>query len=150
MLGVKLIIAGEFYENKQYYTDLIDSLGISRQIIMHDQFIPSENVKNYFCASDMITQTYKTATQSGVTQIAYNFNRPMLVTDVGGLAEIIPNKKVGYVTSQNPIHIADAILDFYNNDKEAFFSKNVKEFKKNFSWKSFVNGIDELIQKLHK
>ncbi len=150
MLGIKLIIAGEFYENKKFYTDLIDSLGISRQIIMHDQFISSDNVKNYFCASDMVTQTYKTATQSGVTQIAYNFNRPMLVTDVGGLAEIIPNKKVGYVTSQNPTHIADAILDFYNNDKEAFFSENVKEFKKNFSWKSFVNGIDELIQKLHK
>jgi len=150
MLGIKLIIAGEFYENKKFYTDLIDSLGISRQIIMHDQFISSDNVKNYFCASDMVTQTYKTATQSGVTQIAYNFNRPMLVTDVGGLAEIIPNKKVGYVTSQNPTHIADAILDFYNNDKEAFFSENVKEFKKNFSWKSFVSGIDELIQKLHK
>ena len=150
MLGIKLIIAGEFYENKKFYTDLIDSLGISRQIIMHDQFISSDNVKNYFCASDMVTQTYKTATQSGVTQIAYNFNRPMLVTDVGGLAEIIPNKKVGYVTSQNPTHIADAILDFYINDKEAFFSENVKEFKKNFSWKSFVNGIDELIQKLHK
>lgn len=150
MLGIKLIIAGEFYENKKFYTDLIDSLGISRQIIMHDQFISSDNIKNYFCASDMVTQTYKTATQSGVTQIAYNFNRPMLVTDVGGLAEIIPNKKVGYVTSQNPTHIADAILDFYNNDKEAFFSENVKEFKKNFSWKSFVNGIDELIQKLHK
>ena len=79
-------------------------------------------VKNYFCASDMITQTYKNATQSGVTQIAYHFERLMLVTDVGGLAEIVPNK-VGYVTSQKPVDISDAIVDFYTESRKRIFKK---------------------------
>jgi glycosyltransferase involved in cell wall biosynthesis len=95
----------------------------------------------------MITQTYRTATQSGVTQIAYSFDRPMLVTNVGGLAEIVPHNKVGYVTSGNPIAIADAIVDFYTNNKEAEFTINTSIEKKRFSWGSFVNGIEQLIQK---
>ena len=145
-LGVKLIVAGEFYDNKNEYTALIETLGIKNQVILHSNFITAEKVKNYFCASDMITQTYKTATQSGVTQIAYHFERPMLVTNVGGLAEIVPNNKVGYVTSQNPNDIAAAIVDFYQNNKEEAFVLNTKEEKKRFSWESFVNGIDELMK----
>ena len=149
-LGVKLIVAGEFYDNKNEYTALIEALGIKNQVILHSDFISAEKVKNYFCASDMITQTYKTATQSGVTQIAYHFERPMLVTDVGGLAEIVPNNKVGYVTSQNPNDIADVIVDFYQNNKEEEFALNTKEEKKRFSWESFINGIDELIKSVKK
>ena len=94
----------------------------------------------------MITQTYRTATQSGVTQIAYHFERPMLVTNVGGLSEIVPNNKVGYVTSQNPTDIADAIFDFYSNNKEKEFTDNTTIEKKRFSWDCFVDGIEELIQ----
>ena len=93
----------------------------------------------------MITQTYRTATQSGVTQIAYHFERPMLVTDVGGLAEIVPNNKVGYVTSQNPSDIADAIFDFYVNEREEKFEKNAAIEKSKFSWQNLINGIEELI-----
>ena len=145
-LGVKLIIAGEFYDNKSEYTDLIDALGIKNKIILNSNFIPDENVKDYFCASDMITQTYRTATQSGVTQIAYHFERPILVTNVGGLSEIVPNNKVGYVTSQNPTDIADAIFDFYSNNKEKEFTVNTTIEKKRFSWDCFVDGIEELIQ----
>jgi D-inositol-3-phosphate glycosyltransferase len=145
-LGVKLIIAGEFYDNKSEYTDMIDVLGIKNQIILNSDFIPAEKVKNYFCASDMITQTYRTATQSGVTQIAYHFERPMLVTNVGGLSEIVPNNKVGYVTSQDPKDIADAIFDFYSNNKEKEFTDNTAIEKKRFSWDCFVDGIEELMQ----
>ena len=114
---------------------------------MKSDFIPADIVKDYFCAADMITQTYRTATQSGVTQIAYSFDRPMLVTNVGGLAEIVPNNKVGYVTSQNPIAIADAIVDFYTNNKEAEFMINTSTEKKRFSWESFVDGVEQLMQK---
>ena len=146
-MGIKLIIAGEFYDDKTEYTDMITNLGIEDKIIMKSDFIPAEKVKNYFCAADMITQTYRTATQSGVTQIAYSFDRPMLVTDVGGLAEIVPNNKVGYVTSQNPIAIADAIIDFYTNNKEAEFTINTSTEKKRFSWESFVDGVEQLMQK---
>jgi len=149
-LGIKLIIAGEFYDDKTEYTDMIDDLGIKESIIMKSDFIHADKVKNYFCAADMITQTYRTATQSGVTQIAYSFNKPMLVTDVGGLAEIVPNNKIGYVTSQNPTEIADAIIDFYTNNREEKFSDNTRLEKKRFSWKSFVDGLDELINSVKK
>ena len=144
-LGIKLIIAGEFYDNESEYTDLIDILGIKNQIILNSDFIPTEKVKNYFCASDMITQTYRTATQSGVTQIAYHFERPMLVTNVGGLSEIVPNNKVGYVTSQAPKDIANAIFDFYSNNKEKEFTDNTTIEKKRFSWDFFIDGIEELM-----
>jgi len=149
-LGIKLIIAGEFYDDKTEYTDVIADLGIAENIIMKSDFIPADKVKDYFCAADMITQTYRTATQSGVTQIAYSFDRPMLVTDVGGLAEIVPNNKVGYVTSQNPTEIADAIIDFYTSNKEEEFSDNARFEKKRFSWKFFVEGIDELMNSVKK
>ena len=146
-LGVKLIVAGEFYDNKQEYISQINTLGISENIILKSDFIPEENVKNYFCACDMITQTYRTATQSGVTQIAYHFERPMLVTNVGGLAEIVPHNKVGYVCDINTKVIADCILDFYDNNKEKQFSENTKTEKKRFTWKELVNGIENLIKK---
>ncbi len=149
-LEIKLIIAGEFYDDKSEYIDMIADLGITKNIIMKSNFIPADQVKDYFCAADMITQTYRTATQSGVTQIAYSFDRPMLVTDVGGLAEIVPNNKVGYVTSQNPIEIADAIIDFYTNNKEQEFSANASIEKKRFSWKFFIEGLDNLMNSVKK
>jgi D-inositol-3-phosphate glycosyltransferase len=146
-LGIKLIIAGEFYDDKTEYINMIADLGIEENIIMKSDFIPADKVKDYFCAADMITQTYRTATQSGVTQIAYSFERPMLVTNVGGLAEIVPNNKVGYVTSGNPKAIADAIVDFYTNNKEEEFTVNTSIEKKRFSWESFVDGVEQLMQK---
>ena len=149
-LGIKLIIAGEFYDNKGYYIKMIESLGIRDNIILHDQFINVNKVKNYFCAVDMVAQTYLSATQSGVTQIAYSFDKPMLVTNVGGLSEIVEHNKVGYVTSKDPSEIADSILDFYNNNRESFFIKNTRKAKKNFSWESFVEGVDTLIEKVRK
>ena len=149
-MGIKLIIAGEFYDDKTEYTDMITNLGIEDKIIMKSDFIPANKVKDYFCVADMITQTYRTATQSGVTQIAYSFDRPMLVTDVGGLAEIVPNNKVGYVTSQNPTEIADAIIDFYTNNKEEYFSDNTRLEKKRFSWEFFVEGLVELMNSVKK
>ena len=131
--GVKLIIAGEFYDDPQEYLDLISELGIQDQVILKSDFIPSDQVKYYFCACDMVVQTYKTATQSGVTQIGYHFERPMLVTDVGGLAEIIPHHKVGYVTEVSSVAVADAIIDFYANDREQEFAENTKKEKQRFS-----------------
>ena len=146
-LGVKLIVAGEFYDNIDFYLDLINELDIDSNIILKSDFIDERDVKNYFCASDMITQTYRTATQSGVTQIAYHFERPMLVTDVGGLAEIVPHKKVGYVTTQEPKIIADAIVDFYTNNRELDFEKNTKTEKLKFSWKNLIHTIEDLVSK---
>ncbi len=149
-MGIKLIIAGEFYNNKEYYLDLMTDLGIKERVIIRDEFIDSTQVKDYFCASDMITQTYHTATQSGVTQIAYSFERPMLVTDVGGLSEIVKNNKVGYVTSRKVSEIADAIVDFYYYNKEEKFSLNTKQEKKRFTWESVLHNINELMLLVNK
>ena len=146
-LGIKLIVAGEFYENKNEYISKIEELNISDYVILESDFIPEDQVRNYFCASDLITQTYRTATQSGVTQIAYHFERPMLVTNVGGLAEIVPHNKVGYVCDINIEDIANCILDFYNNDRESDFSENTKKEKNRFSWQVLVKEIDNLIKK---
>ena len=146
-LGVKLIVAGEFYDNIDFYLDLINELDIDSNIILKSDFIEERDVKNYFCASDMITQTYRTAPQSGVTKIAYHFERPMLVTDDGGLAEIVHHKKVGYVTTQEPKIIADAIVDFYTNNRELDFEKNTKTEKLKFSWQNLIHTIEDLVNK---
>ena len=145
-LNLKLLVAGEFYEDKTVYEKLIQENNLSAIVIVSDKFIPGEDVKYYFCASDMVVQPYHTATQSGVTQIAYHFERPMLVTNVGGLAEIVPHKKVGYVTDVTPESIAEALLDFYENKQEDYFSKNVAVEKAKFSWHSMVEGILKMLK----
>ena len=147
--NLKLIVAGEFYENEQPYYDLITKYNLSDSIVMHANFIPDNDVVNYFCAADIIVQPYKHATQSGVTQIAYHFEKPMLVTDVGGLAEIVPHNKVGYVTSQEPNDIANAITDFYLNDKENDFIIGIKDEKKKYSWEIMVSNIKKILESIH-
>ena len=148
--NLKLIVAGEFYEDAKPYHDLIKQYNLADSVILATKFIPDKQVVDYFCAADIIVQPYKQATQSGITQIAYQFEKPMLVTNVGGLAEIVPHNRVGYVTSQEPKDIADAIIDFYKHNKEAEFTLNTKQEKKRFSWESFVDGVDELINSVNK
>jgi glycosyltransferase involved in cell wall biosynthesis len=141
---IKLIVAGEFYDERKFYDDLVAKYHLENKVIFTNGFVPADQVKYYFCASDMIVQTYKSATQSGVTQIAYHFERPMLVTDVGGLAEIVPHQKVGYITAINPQSVADALFDFFENQREEEFSRNATVEKDKFSWEKFIHGINEL------
>lgn len=143
---LKLIVAGEFYEKKEPYLQMIDNLDIKDRVIICDKYIPDEEVKNFFNLADMVVQPYKSATQSGVTQVAYHFERPMLVTDVGGLREIVPDGKVGYVVEPEPKKIADAICDFYDNDRKEFFEANIVEEKKKYEW----SKMTETIMKLYK
>lgn len=133
-LPFKLLIAGEFYSNSKSYLDLIKQLQLEDKVILHTHFINDEQVKHYFCAADMVVQPYKHATQSGVTQICYHFERPMLVTKTGGLPEIVPDGKVGYVVEPNVDAIAAAIADFYGNDREGYFATNVSIEKERFDW----------------
>ena len=95
---MKLIVAGEFYGNAEKYEQLERELGLAEHIVWYKEFVPADKVRYFFAAADLVAQPYKSATQSGITQIAYHFERPMLVTNVGGLAEIVPHGKVGYVT----------------------------------------------------
>jgi glycosyltransferase involved in cell wall biosynthesis len=147
-LGIKLIVAGEYYEDAEYYKNIIKKNELENNIILKTEYIPSEEVRYYFCACDMVTQPYRSATQSGVTQIAYHFEKPMLVTNVGGLPEIVPHNKVGYVTEINSKSIADAIVDFYSNNKEQVFIQNVINEKSRFLWSTFVKGMQELYWKI--
>ena len=145
---LKMIVAGEYYEDDKPYIDLIEENGLREFVIQSNDYVPDEDVRNYFCAADLIVQPYKSATQSGVTQIAYHFNKPMLVTDVGGLPEMIPDGKVGYVVRPDPAEIANAILDFYENKREAQFVANAMEEKKKYSWKSMFDKIVDLHENL--
>jgi glycosyltransferase involved in cell wall biosynthesis len=146
-LPIKLIIAGEFYEDAAPYEELIRRYNLENRIVRATDFIPNEKVVDYFCAADLIMQPYKNATQSGVSQIAYHFERPMLVTDVGGLAELIPDGVVGYVVPPSPAAIADVVVDFYANKREAAFAAGVREEKKQFSWPVMVAALKEVAEK---
>lgn len=142
-LNFKLLVAGEFYTDAQRYLDLIQQLNLQDKVILHTHFINDENVKHYFCAADMVVQPYKHATQSGVTQICYHFERPMLVTRTGGLPEIVPDGKVGYVVEPNVDAISNAILDFYNNNREGYFATNIAIEKQRFTWDKMVRATFE-------
>lgn len=145
---VKLIIAGEFYTSSEKYLQIIREKNLDNHVILRTDFIADKDVANYFGAADMIVQPYKSATQSGVTQIAFHYNKPMLVTDVGGLGELIPHGKVGYVVKPGPAAITEAINDFYMNQRGEFFTENVIREKEKFSWGSMVESIDILSDKI--
>ncbi len=146
---VKLIIAGEFYDKTEDYLDLINKLP-KESIILHNHFIKSEDVKYYFCAADLIAQTYRSATQSGVTQIAYHFERPVLVTDTGGLSEMVDNHVNGYVTKISETEIANALIDYFKNNREENFTRAAAQKAKQFSWHTFITGIEQLYEMIKK
>ena len=100
------------------------------------------------CAADMVTQTYRTATQSGITQIAYHFEKPMLVTDVGSLSETVNHKQGGYVVNYDSVEVKEYVLDYYNNQRESSFSKNVEKEKLKFNWINLVQGINNIYKKI--
>lgn len=145
---LRLIVAGEFYDKKEPYLQMIDNYGIKDKVIICDKYIPDDEVKNFFNLADMVVQPYKSATQSGVTQVAYHFEKPMLVTDVGGLREIVPDGKVGYVVEPEPEKIADAICDFYDNDRKEFFEANIVEEKKKYEWSRMTETIMNLYKEI--
>jgi D-inositol-3-phosphate glycosyltransferase len=142
--GIKLIVAGEYYDKPDDYQAIIKECNLENALVQANDFIPDSEVSTYFSAADMVVQTYKTATQSGVTQIAYYYHNPMLVTDVGGLAELVPHNKVGYVTSPDINEIADAILDFYSNSRETAFIENIKTERLRFTWDSMIAKLFEV------
>lgn len=141
-LPVKLLIAGEFYIDGKPYLDLIDRLGLKNDIVLRTEFIENSEIVYYFCASDIVAQPYRDATQSGVTQIAYHFEKPMLTTNVGGLSEMVPDGKVGYVVSPEVDEISEALLRFFNESKLEEFSANAAIEKKRFSWDLLLDRIE--------
>ena len=147
---IKLIVAGEFYADKTKYLDLIKELNLEDDVILRTSYISNTEVQHYFNGADIVAQPYKSATQSGVTQIGYHFNTPMLVTNVGGLAETIPHMQVGYVVEPDPNEIAAALIDFFENRRLEDFTNNILKEKKRFSWDKMTNSIIELTRQIKK
>ena len=143
--NVKLLVAGEFYGDPEPYLQKIKDLKIEDSVILHNDYIPDHEVNRFFSAADIVAQPYKTATQSGVTQIAFHFEKPMLVTNVGGLPEIVPDGKIGYVVEPDPKPIADALCRFFTENKQEEFSQNVIEEKKKYAWPTFTEIMSNLI-----
>ena len=146
---VRLIVAGEFYEDEKPYFDLIHKLDLGNKIILHSHFISDEEVRYYFSAASLVVQPYRSATQSGVTQVAYQFNKPMVVTDVGGLPEIVPDGVCGYVVAPEAGAIARAINDFFSGDEERFRA-GIEEQKKSYSWDRLTEALRTLARDMQR
>lgn len=146
----RLIVAGEFYSNKDKYLEQIVDNGLSEDVILRDYFIPDSEVKYYFSAADLLIQTYWSATQSGVTQIAYNFELPMIVTNVGGLAEIVSDDVSGYVVETTPQSVASGIERFYSGDNAERLYKNMAGEKERFSWDAMADKLMECYKQIEK
>lgn len=146
--GVKLIVAGEFYGNAEFYERLEQELGLAEHIVWYKEFVPADKVRYFFAAADLVAQPYKSATQSGITQIAYHFERPMLVTNVGGLAEIVPHGKVGYVTKPDAADIADALVDFVEQRSEADYREGILQEKAKYAWNNMTAALFEVAEKI--
>jgi glycosyltransferase involved in cell wall biosynthesis len=146
---IKLLIAGEFYGDEKSYTEQIEKLGIKNSLILHTDFIPDSEVRNYLCAADAVLQPYRNATQSGVTPLAYHFEKPMIVSNVGGLPLLVPHKKVGLVAEPNATAIADAILRFYQLG-ENYFIPHLRIEKQKYSWAILAQTITDITNDLQK
>ena len=146
--GHRLIVAGEFYASREEYLHQIEASGLRDEVILHDFFVPDAEVKYYFSAADVVVQPYKTATQSGVTQIAYNFGVPMIVTDVGGLPEIVPDGRVGYVCRPDAASIARALERIYEAGALDRMRIDIPEERRRFSWEEMCNRITELYESI--
>lgn len=146
-IDVKLIVAGEFYTDKEKYINLIDKLKIKENIYLFTDFIPTLKVKYYFSASDAVILPYKDATQSGIVQIAMNFKKPVIASNVGGLGEVVHNNKTGFIVEkENPSQLAEAVFRFYKDNKEEDFINNIENEINKYSWEKFVKSMMELLE----
>ncbi len=146
--GIQLLVAGEFYDDRKIYLDLIQELELTN-VILRTDFIPDSQVKYYLCAADLVVQPYKNATQSGVTPLAYHFEKPMVVTNTGALPDMVPHEKVGLVAEPDPDSIATQILRFYELGED-FFLPHLREEKKKYAWSRMVKAIEDLAYGIQK
>mgnify|MGYP000860374930 FL=1 len=140
----KIMVVGECYENQSKYIQMAKDNNVEDVIDFNFEFIPNENVKYFFCASDLVVLPYKSATQSGIIPIAYHFNKPVVASNVGGLPENIENNKTGIICEPNPESIANGILDYFDSDLFSY-KENIEKYKKQYTWETFAKKIMELV-----
>lgn len=144
--NVKLMVVGSFGEDKEEYMRLIRENHIEDLVEVIDGYTPDNEVEKYFAACDAVVLPYESATQSGIVQIAYGFEKPVIVTNVGGLPDVVTDGKTGYVVEpQNPEVLADAVIQYYKEDKEKEFIENVREEAYRFDWERMVEVVEQLL-----
>lgn len=142
---VKLYIVGDFDGDKEQYLEQIQSLHVENSVRIFDGYIPDDEVEKFFAACDLVVLPYESATQSGIVQIAYGFSKPVVVTDVGGLPEVVEDGRTGYVVeAQNNKQLAKTILRFFKEDKSAEFESNVRKAEYKYSWDRMVEVVGRL------
>jgi len=145
-IKVKLLVVGEFYDDEEKYRFKIRGLGLQEDVVVFSDYVPNEKVGLYFSAADVVVLPYISATQSGIVQIAYNFDKPVIATNVGGLAEVVLDNRTGFIVPpENPMAVAEAVVRFYEEKKEEEFVENVKIEKQKYSWEKFVEGIERFM-----
>lgn len=132
--NLRLLIAGEFYEDEEKYRRQMAELHIEDRVVVRNEFIPDADLRKYFGAASLIAQPYRSATQSGVTQVAFHFEKPILVTNVGGLGEIVHDGKMGYAVPVDADAIAAAITDYYSNNRQMAFTEYLCQEKTKYGW----------------
>lgn len=145
-MEVILYVVGEFYEKEEKYSHQIRRLGIEKNVRVVSDYVPNEEVHLYFSACDVVVLPYLSATQSGIVQIAYQFDKPVIATDVGGLTEVVINETTGFIVPpNNPEALAQAVVRFYGEKREDQFVGNVRKEKEKYSWGPLVQAIEELV-----
>lgn len=147
--GLRLVIAGEFYDQQEPYLNLIQELNLQDRVILKTQFIPDSEVRYYLCAANLVVQPYRSATQSGVTPLAYHFEKPMVVTNVGALPDMVPEGRVGLVCEPNPASLAETIARYFTLD-ETVFVQGIREEKKQYTWERMVENITKMAHDIQK
>ncbi|MEK6565584.1 MAG: glycosyltransferase, partial [Bacteroidota bacterium] len=146
-IKLRLLVVGEFYGDERVYRKQISDLGLEQNVLVYSEYVPNVDVGMYFSACDVVVLPYVSATQSGIVQIAYQFDKPVIATGVGGLAEVVLDKKTGFIVPpENPNALADAVVRFYKEKREQLFRANVLKEKKKYSWNTLVKGIEQLAE----
>lgn len=143
---VCLVVAGEFYEDEASHRKLVAQHGLEEHVCFHSHYIPKVEVSRYFCAADVVVQPYVSATQSGVAQVAFHYDKPVIVTDVGGLAEVVPHERAGLVVPpEDPRALAAAVVRFFNEEMADDLTEGVRHEKHKFSWDRLYEAVEDLL-----
>ncbi|KAK6027938.1 glycosyltransferase, group 1 family protein [Ostertagia ostertagi] len=138
---IRLIVAGEYYGDKDFYEQIIAKHQLQNRVHLFTDFIPNQEVPVYFSAADLVVLPYRSATNSGITQVAYFFEKPMIATNVGGLPEAVPDGKAGLVCAPEPQAIANSILAFLQPGSLPGLQQSLQEEKEKYSWKNFSEKL---------
>ncbi len=145
---IQLMVVGEFGSDKSDYMNLIEKSRVGDSITVVDGYIPDKEIEKYFAACDLVVLPYESATQSGIVQIAYSFEKPVIATDVGGLPEVVLDGKTGYIVPpKNPQALGEAVVKFFRENKAAEFSDNVHAEAYRYSWDRMNEVVKRLSEK---